>query len=102
VTRLQLVVVLISATLVGVKGVDDWLDDTLELFLHFFNVFGFSGLDKQVSKKKTRMSDLTSPFSSSHSMVFSTAVLISSLSSSESLDPRPFSGSSFPTWFLSP
>lgn len=43
-TRLQLVVVLISATLVGVKGVDDWLDDTLELLLHFFNVFGFSGL----------------------------------------------------------
>ena len=53
-TRLQLVVVLISATLVGVKGVDDWLDDTLELLLHFFNVFGFSGLDEQLSKKKKK------------------------------------------------
>ena len=49
---LQLVVVLISATLVGVKGVDDWLDDTLELLLHFFNVFGFSGLHSQFSIMK--------------------------------------------------
>lgn len=46
---LQLVVVFIRATLVGVKGVDDWLDDTLELLLHFFNVFGFSGLEENVS-----------------------------------------------------
>ena len=46
---LQLVVVFIRTTLVGVKGVDDWLDDTFELLLHFFNVFGFSSLKQNVS-----------------------------------------------------